>query len=93
MFGLGKLYNKWRFKSLVLTKLNHCIEQKSKYSSRIDEWKFKVFDEGSRCLTKEMFEKNRQQQLQFSADMYKHWCAKIEVLQEILIDINEIENG
>jgi hypothetical protein len=83
MFKIFKSYIKWKLISIIKDKLMHYSSEKHNYSQRQNEWKCKVYD--GKCLTKERFEKEQEEQIRWSNEQWKVNHHKCEAVLEILI--------
>jgi len=67
---------------MIKDKLMHYSSEKHSYSQRQNEWKCKVYD--GKCRTKEQFEKQQKEQIEWSAEQWKVNHYKGEAVLEIL---------
>ena len=67
---------------MIKDNLMHYSSEKHNYSQRQNEWKCKVYD--GKCGTKEMFEKQQQEQIRWSHEQWVVNHHKGEAVLDIL---------
>lgn len=82
MFKFFKSYIKWKLNSIIKDKLIYYLSEKQNYSQEQIKWKYKIYD-GKR-ITKEQFEKQQKNQIQWCSEQWKMYHHKSEALLEIL---------
>jgi len=82
MFRIFKSYLKWKLSSLIKDRLIHYNNAKYNHVQRQNEWECKVHD--GKCLSKTQFEKQQQEQINWSNNQYRMCIHKIEAISEVL---------
>ena len=88
MFKIFKSYIKWKLISMIKDKQMYYTSEKHHYLQRQNEWLCKVYD--GKCITKEQFEKQQKEQIQWCSDQWKMNNYKGEVVLEILHIVEDL---